>query len=325
MSGKARLITVIPVCDSGQVLRRTLDSLAAQKVRPDRVLLVDYGSTDSTAQVAADFGALPCEWQSLPPSHKFFDACNAGLHLAANTRHLHLLRPGDILRPGFYEEMLRALGDGDAFALAFCLDETADTSGQRITAHGWSRGRPKVLSRDAFLLRMSRLEPLPLSTALLRTGGHRVPVKFRVEIAQLAHKGFWASFAAHADRIVRVNQRLCVRQWGPLSNGKPLLPGLQTLVYDELRVMQNADHLRAQRGGWLERERRMWILSQRAALKARRAAQMLKPYHAREIGRACRDVAGWWRWLPARAAVAVRDWVVFGALRRKRDPRDLYR
>ena len=125
MSGKARLITIIPVCDSEQTLPRTLASLASQTVKPDRVLCVDYGSTDGTERVAGKFGDLPCEWQKLAPGHKFFDACNAGVHLSANTRHLHLLRPGDVLRPSFYESLLGALGNGDAFALAFCLDEDA--------------------------------------------------------------------------------------------------------------------------------------------------------------------------------------------------------
>ena len=326
MSGKARLITVIPVCNSQQTLSRTLASLTSQTTKPDRVVLLDFGSTDATERVPAQFANLHWEWQTLPPGHKFFDACNAGLHLAANTRHLHLLRCGDILRPTFYESLLSALGNGDTFGLAYCLDETADVAGERLFATGWQRKRPTRFSPDAFLRRMSRLETLPLSTALIRTGGHRVPVRFRVEISMLAHKGFWASFAAHCDAIVRVNQHLCVRQWEPQGNGhQPLLPGMQALVYDEVRVMQNAEHLRANGGGWVARQRRLWILSRRAALKARRAEQMHKPYHAREIARACRDLTGWWRWLPAKAVVVARDWLVFGALRRRRDPRDLYR
>jgi len=286
--------------------------------------VVDYGSHDGTARVAAEFTALPCEWRSLTPGHHFFDACNTGLQLAANTRHLHFLRAGDVLQPAFYETLLQALGDGDAFALAFCLEETRDAEGRRVRVAGWRRRRATEFSQDEFLRTMTQLRPLALSTALLRTGGHRVPVKFRVGISQLAHKAFWAGFAAHCDRIVRVNQPLSAHPWASPTARAPLLPGMQPLVYDELCVMQTADHLRARRGGWWQRQQMFWILSRRAALKARRATQMHKPYHAREIARASRNVVGWWRWLPARAAVAVRDWVVFGALRRPRDPRDLY-
>lgn len=325
MPGKARLITVIPACNSERTLPRTLASLAAQTVKPDRVLVVDYGSTDGTERVVAGFTALPCEWRRLPPEHSFFHACNTGLQLAVNTRHLHFLRPGDVLQPAFYEELLRALGDGDAFALAFCLEETRDAAGQPVWVAGRRRQQATVFSHDAFLVAMGRLERLPLSTALLRTGGRRVPLGFRVEISQLAHKNFWASFAVHCSRLVRVNQPLCAHQWEPPSVTEPMLPGMQPLVYDELRVMQNADHLRDERGGWWERQRRLWIFARRAALKARRTEQMQKLHHAPEIGRACRTQAGWLRWLPATVVIVLRDWLVFGLLRRKRHPQDLYR
>lgn len=325
MPGKARLITVIPVGDGETALARTLDSLAAQTVRPDRVLVVNHGGADNLEPVASGFAALRCEWRKLGPGHRFFDACNTGLSLATNTRHLHLLRAGDTLQPAFYETLIHALGDGDAFALAFCLEETLDTAGRRVGIAGWRRRRPTLFGREAFLKRMMRLTPLPVSTALIRTGGYRLPVKFRTEITQLAHQGFWASFAAHCVRIVRVNQPLCTHHWAPAAAVEPLLPGMQPLVYDELRVMQNADHLREQRAGWWGRQRMLWTFCRRAALKTRRAAQMRKPYHAREIARAGRSVAGWWRWLPAVAAVTLREWIVFGLLRRRRHPRDLYR
>lgn len=325
MSGKARLITVIPVGAADANLARTLDSLRAQTPRPDRVLIVSYGAPDRAPPPPAPGESLPIEWRGLGANHSFLDACNIGLGMAANTRHLHLLRAGDVVRPGFYASLLHALGDGDAFALAFCLQESVDAAGRRLWVAGWRRRRLTVFSRDAFLRRMMGLQPLPLSTALLRTGGHRLPARFRVEISQIGHKQFWAAFGAHCVRIVRVNQPLCVHACPvPLPAG-PLLPGMQPLVYDELRVMRNVEAMLAARPGWWGRQRMMWIFSRRAALKARRARQLHKPYHAREIARAARSLAGWWRWVPARWSILLRDWLVFGVLRRRRDEGDLYR
>jgi glycosyltransferase involved in cell wall biosynthesis len=49
---------VIPVLDDADMLRRCLRSLADQHVAPSEVIVVDNGSSDDTARVAADHGAL---------------------------------------------------------------------------------------------------------------------------------------------------------------------------------------------------------------------------------------------------------------------------
>jgi glycosyltransferase involved in cell wall biosynthesis len=48
---------VIPARDAARTLGRVLDSLAAQKPAPDEVIVVDDGSTDATASMAAERGA----------------------------------------------------------------------------------------------------------------------------------------------------------------------------------------------------------------------------------------------------------------------------
>lgn len=325
MKGFQQIITIIPTRNSAPVLPRTLASLAAQTTRPDRVLVVDYGSTDRTAELAAASTAPVCEWLALPDGHSFFDACNRGLELVPQTRHLHILQPGDTLKPDYYQAMIAAMGAGNERALAFCGQRLLDDAGHRVSVSGRRRGRPSLLSREAFLARMARLTAQPLSTVLLRTGGVCVPAKLRGEISQLAHLGFFATYASQSERIARVNQPLCIRQWETPGAEPPLLPGMQPLVYDEIRIMQHADQLRGERSGWGNDQRRLWILAWRSALKALRASQMQKPYHAREIARAARKTVGWWRWLPAAMLIRLRDWMVFGLLRRRRHPYDLYR
>jgi glycosyltransferase involved in cell wall biosynthesis len=62
--GSARISVVIPAFNAGNTLPRCLDSIAAQSVPPLEVVLVDDGSTDSTAAIAIAAGVrvirCPC-------------------------------------------------------------------------------------------------------------------------------------------------------------------------------------------------------------------------------------------------------------------------
>src|SRR5262249_13183135 len=53
-----RLTVVIPSLNDATMLQRCLDALAAQTRRPDEIVVVDNGSTDDTATVAARAGAV---------------------------------------------------------------------------------------------------------------------------------------------------------------------------------------------------------------------------------------------------------------------------
>ena len=47
-----RFLVISPVRDEGEYLRRTIDSMVAQTVRPTAWMIVDDGSTDATAEIA---------------------------------------------------------------------------------------------------------------------------------------------------------------------------------------------------------------------------------------------------------------------------------
>ena len=57
MTRALRIALIVPFLDEAAHLPVLLDSLAAQARRPDRVLLVDDGSTDGSASIAAGFAA----------------------------------------------------------------------------------------------------------------------------------------------------------------------------------------------------------------------------------------------------------------------------
>jgi biofilm PGA synthesis N-glycosyltransferase PgaC len=55
---RLRIALIVPFLDEASHLPVLLDSLAAQERRPDRLLLVDDGSTDGSASIAAGFAAV---------------------------------------------------------------------------------------------------------------------------------------------------------------------------------------------------------------------------------------------------------------------------
>ena len=86
---RARITVLIPALDEEAALPLVLGDLAG--VHPGRVVVVDNGSRDRTAQVAAAGGALVVS----EPRRGYGSACLAGL--AALGRGAGALRPGDVV------------------------------------------------------------------------------------------------------------------------------------------------------------------------------------------------------------------------------------
>lgn len=66
---------VIPAYNSGRYIRRCIDSVLAQTLLPEEVIVVDDGSTDDTARIIADYG----------PKVIYIHQENAGPSVARNT------------------------------------------------------------------------------------------------------------------------------------------------------------------------------------------------------------------------------------------------
>ena len=59
---RVSITTTIPVKNGQQFILQTLESLAAQTLKPDRVIVLDNLSTDSTPQIVQSFKGLPVEF-----------------------------------------------------------------------------------------------------------------------------------------------------------------------------------------------------------------------------------------------------------------------
>ena len=115
----ATLTTVIPVFNGEKHILETLQCLAAQTRRPDRVLIVDDGSTDGTEQIVKRFSALPCEWAPNSRNLGLFPNHNSALRFAAETRFLHILHANDLISPTFFERLVPLIENAPGFAMAY--------------------------------------------------------------------------------------------------------------------------------------------------------------------------------------------------------------
>src|SRR5262245_49903846 len=123
---KHKLTTFIPVYNGERYLLQTLESVAKQTLRPDRLIVSDNRSTDKTEELVKNFKGMPVEWQQNPSNLGPGKNMNRGFEFAEETDFLQILHADDVLDPKFYETMVKTLEDCDGRGLAWCLDERID-------------------------------------------------------------------------------------------------------------------------------------------------------------------------------------------------------
>src|SRR5215831_12580916 len=94
---------VIPNWNGAKLLGRCLDALAAQTVRPARVIVVDNGSDDQSEDVVAGHQAV--EWLSLGRNRGFSAAANAGI-ATSTAPYVALLNNDALAEPGWLEALV---------------------------------------------------------------------------------------------------------------------------------------------------------------------------------------------------------------------------
>src|SRR6266568_6793188 len=123
---KPSIITVIPVYNGEKFIRQTLESVAGQSMKPDRLIVLDNCSTDGTAKIVHEFQGFKCEYIRNPKNLGLFGNCNRALEFAVEAKYLNLLCADDLIEPAFYEILTRELESSRGRGLAFCLDERID-------------------------------------------------------------------------------------------------------------------------------------------------------------------------------------------------------
>jgi glycosyltransferase involved in cell wall biosynthesis len=320
----SNIITIIPVYNGGQFIGETLQSVANQTVRPDRVIVIDNCSTDNTERVVKDFKAIEVEWLRNPTNIGLFANCNRALGFAPETRHLLLLCADDLIQPRFFEVMVPALESCRGLGLAYCLDERIDEAGKHLSVSGKVDGTLQEIPKDTFLRRKAEIANQAFSATLMKTNFRKAPCQFRLDMAILGDVAFWAEWAQHCDKIIQVNEPLCQYRWHGENTTNLVMPGMQALVLDEWRVMQMTEQLRAQKPGPIRSFKLKGLFAVRTGIKAKRIRQQNNLTYSKQITAEGKRITGPLAWAMGQAVVEARDLVIYGLLRRRRHPRNVY-
>jgi hypothetical protein len=88
--------------------------------------------------------------------------------------------------------------------------------------------------------------------------------------------------------------------------------------------MQTNEALRGQGMAWHRELKLKGLFAVRSGIKAKRVRQNGNPTYSQQIVSASRQVTGWPLWLAGQTLVELRDLYLFGLLRRKRHPKNVY-
>ncbi len=105
MNFRGSITAVVPVHNRVELLRQLLDSVAAQTIPFDEVIVVDNASTDGAGDLARERG---CTVISLAENTGFARAVNLGWRAAKNSRWIAILNSDVTLDPSWLERLLDA-------------------------------------------------------------------------------------------------------------------------------------------------------------------------------------------------------------------------
>jgi len=321
---KSKIITVIPVYNGEKYILETLQSVATQTMRPDRLIVLDNCSTDGTADIARGFKDLPCEYLRNSKNLGLFGNFNRALEYAAETEYLNLVCADDLITPDFYTRLTKELDDCAGVGLAYAIDERIDEHSQRLSVSGKVDGTSEIIPVDTFIARKAEIANQAFSGSLLKTNYQPSPCSFRLDMPILADVAFWADWGKHCRKIVQVNEPLTKYRWHGDNTTNVEMPGIQALVLDEWRVMQLNEALRAYKPGFVRRFKLKGLFAVRTGVKAKRIREQKNYTYSEEIVREGRKISGPLAWYMGQAVVEARDLLIYTVMRRRKHPKNVY-
>lgn len=209
-AGRRRWSVVIPVHSCADYLAQALPEVVAQLADRDdaEILVVDDASQDDPAGVVERLGRGRVHYRPNPGHLGAVATFNRCLDLATGEL-VHLLHGDDMVRPGFYAAMERALADPTAVA-AVCRvqDVDADNAPTYVTRSYRSGTGVWTNALDAFAVSNRVRAPgiVVRRAAYERVGG------YRSDLPHAADWEMWTRIAAHGP-IVFVDRVLaCYRR-----------------------------------------------------------------------------------------------------------------
>lgn len=147
---QASISVILPSYNCGRLIAEAIDSILAQTLPVEQIIVVDDGSTDDTANVVARYQDQRIQYL-LRPHEGMASACNAGIE-AARGEFITFLYAGDRWSPEFAERMHDYLAEDPEIACAFSNfvhldDSTGKMLGEQF--NNYPEIKRPVLLRDA--------------------------------------------------------------------------------------------------------------------------------------------------------------------------------
>ncbi|MBT5704989.1 MAG: glycosyltransferase family 2 protein [Verrucomicrobia bacterium] len=308
----SELLTVIPVYNGVHYLRATLESLARQTRRPDRVVVIDDCSTDGTCALVESFEEISCELVRNEKNLGLFPNLNHALEYAEDTEFFHLLLADDCIRPSFLETLVESLAQSSAPSFVYCSYDWIDSTGNVIQVGGKMGGkRSYPIGRSKFIYRQSLLQTVSVGSVVIRSGKQPLPVFFRQDMPHVADCVFYAELGACCGEILEIAEALCEIRRHSENATQQNTKNLNAWVTDEFRAMQRISCLMPQKG-WpslVHDHRQKCLFAARSRVK-QQWTKREDPHFALQIGAIVARETAWYHRLLGRMAVTVRDLVV---------------
>ncbi len=163
-----KISVVIPAYNAARFLSRCLESVFAQTLRPDEVIVVDDGSTDNTAALAAELGAKVIR----RPNGGLSAARNTGIQ-NASSEWIALLDADDLWSPEKLERQAACISQDTV--LVYTGIRIFDDAGIREELPGIDASSAKKMLRYRNSITPSTV--LARREMLLRDGGFREDIR----------------------------------------------------------------------------------------------------------------------------------------------------
>ena len=254
-SGSPRVSVVIPCFNQGAYLVEALESVRRQTCQRWECIVVDDGSTDSTARVGQDFVRRDARIRYVrKPNGGLSSARNLGIDLAQGD-YLQFLDADDLIHERKLELQLAALSDAPGCALCFCDYRFGCGEGAATTLERRNFGRPTFTSDPPLRQLIDRWESelsIPVH-AFLFDGRLFEDPKLRFDESVPNHEDWdcWLQLFKRDVYIVHLAQELAtyrIRQGSMSSNEWRMLRGIESVCRKHIRLHadepQIADALR---------------------------------------------------------------------------------
>lgn len=313
MNEKMQIITVIPVYNGERFILETLDSLASQTLKPDRVIVIDDASTDNTAKLVESYELLKCELIRSNENQGLFKNFNRALDYAVECDFLHFICADDILLPKFMEQMSNALKTVSGQSFSYCLSAFINKDGNLIESPISQPYTSHSVSADALLAQHSECKSLMLGGTLIKTLGKSCPVRFRTDMPHAADCVFYSDLAKVSTSRIHVPEVLLQIRRHPFSMTKRNEENIKAWVLDEWEAIQHAFSLMNQAGlpRWVRRQKLRCMFAARSKVKMQQMAEEKTDYVLR-IYESARPKVPWLHWQLGCISVFVRD-IFFGS------------